>query len=260
MIYTKPNMSRAWCNNGAKVQPSDGKIDSGWGAEKPPFQNENWIQNRADLYLQHLDERGAPNYDSQVIYSKGSRIFNIDQHWESLVNSNLGNPVTAGGGFWIPVRELENPVGVVVVWPLNGAPVGFLQCNGSIVSQATYPRLFDFLGQRYGGATGTFKLPDYRGYSLRGTDNGRGVDPDSISRTDRGDGTTGDNVGTVQQDEFFSHSHPKPPGSGGFLASGGTHQSAGGSPIVDFIAQETGTRGGNETRMKNIGVNFIIRY
>ena len=252
-IYTKPDMRRAWCNNGAKVQPSDTKIDLGWVAEKPPYQNENWLQNRADLYIQHLEERGAPNYDTLVIYNKGSRIFSVDQHWESLQNSNLGNSVTAGLGWWIPVRELENPVGMVAMWPTIGVPDGWLVCNGSIVSQATYSRLFSFIGQQYGGATGTFALPDYRGYALRGTDSGRGVDPDAVSRTDRGDGVTGDNVGTVQQDVFKTHDHSIPTSfsTGG---GGGADQ-----PIIG-TGKRTGFTGGNETRMKNIGVNYIIRY
>lgn len=43
-----------------------------------------------------------------------------------------------------------------------------------------------------------FSLPDARGQFIRIWDNGAGVDPDAASRTDRGDGTTGDNVGTNQ--------------------------------------------------------------
>lgn len=257
MIYTKPDMRRAWCNSGQKVQPNDPKIDIGWIAEKPPFQNENWLQNRADVYLQHLEERGAPNWDPLVIYSKGSRIFNIDQHWESLKNSNLGNAVTAGLGWWIPVRELETPVGAMMMWPINGAPDGFLQCNGSIVSQVTYARLFSFLGQQYGGAAGTFALPNYQGYGLRATDNGRGIDPDAVARADRGDGVTGDNVGTVQQDQVINHTH----GYNNKVApfADGWSQ-GGGSRSVGDSADQTGSFGGNETRMKNINVNIIIRY
>jgi len=252
-VITKPDMRRAWCNNGAKAQPSDSKIDLGWVAEKPPYQNENWIQNRADVYLQHLDERGAPNYDPLIIYSIGSRVFNVDQHWQSLKNSNLGQPVTAGLGFWIPVRELENPVGVVTIWPMDGSPVGSLPCNGSLVSQITYPRLFSFLGQMYGGGFGTFALPDYRGYSLRATDYGRGIDPDSSARTNRGDGTVGDQVGTVQQDQFEVHDHTLP-------LSGGTGGGGGNDQPTIGAGRRSGFTGGNETRGKNIYVNLVISY
>lgn len=51
----------------------------------------------------------------------------------------------------------------------------------------------------------TFLLPDDRGRFIRAWDNGAGVDPDAASRTDRGDGTTGDNVGTLQDHALETH-------------------------------------------------------
>jgi|GEM_PF-2600241 len=64
------------------------------------------------------------------------------------------------------------------------------------------------LGDTYGGdGTTTFAVPDLRGYFLRGHDDGAGNDPDAVSRTDRGDGTTGDEVGTKQTSDVLSHEH-----------------------------------------------------
>ena len=73
----------------------------------------------------------------------------------------------------------------------------------------TYAELYDFIGTDYGSGDGstTFNIPDRRGLFPRSWDHGRGVDPDRSSRTDRGDGTTGDHVGTRQGDEFRSHYH-----------------------------------------------------
>lgn len=109
--------------------------------------------------------------------------------------------------------------GLIMAWPTNTAPNGWLECDGSAVSRTTYADLFAVIGTNYGSGDGstTFNLPDFRGYFLRGYDNAAGNDPDAASRTDRGDGTTGDNVGTKQADEFESHDH------GGSTGSGGSH-------------------------------------
>jgi hypothetical protein len=92
------------------------------------------------------------------------------------------------------------PTGAIVAWPTDTAPTGWLECDGAAVSRTTYSALFAVIGETYGdGDTATtFNLPDLRGEFIRGFDNGAGNDPDAASRTDRGDGTTGDNVGTKQ--------------------------------------------------------------
>ena len=55
----------------------------------------------------------------------------------------------------------------------------------------------------------TFNLPDYRGRFLRGLDSsGEGRDPDLMARYAMNPGgATQDNVGSIQDDNFKSHSH-----------------------------------------------------
>jgi hypothetical protein len=96
----------------------------------------------------------------------------------------------------------------------------------------------------------TFNIPDYRGEFRRGWDNTAGNDPDAGSRTDRGDGTTGDNVGTKQDHEFESHTHDF--GSG---TTGGIFVPVAGA----YVSRATGARGGNETRPRNVNVMPIIK-
>lgn len=83
---------------------------------------------------------------------------------------------------------------------LETAPDGTLVCDGAAYSRETYDELFAAIGVKYGEGNGTttFNVPDWRGYFPRCWDNGATVDPDRASRTDRGDGTTGDNNGTKQ--------------------------------------------------------------
>lgn len=99
--------------------------------------------------------------------------------------------------------------GTTMLWHTSTIPAGWLECNGAAVSRTTYAELFGVLGTSYGpgdGAT-TFNLPDYRGKFPRGWANGSTNDPDRASRTNRGDGTTGDQPGTNQAAATASHTH-----------------------------------------------------
>lgn len=80
--------------------------------------------------------------------------------WGGKLNSSLTKVDTVLG----VVAE----VGMMQLWPASTAPAGgyWLLCDGSAVSQTTYPDLYALLGSTYnkGGETaGTFRLPDLRG-------------------------------------------------------------------------------------------------
>jgi len=156
-------------------------------------------------------------------------------------------------------EELEQgtPVGIINAWPTATAPTGWLECDGSAVSRTTYADLFAVIGEDYGNGNGstTFNLPDFRGEFLRGWDNGAGNDPDSGSRTDRGDGTTGDNVGTKQDYEVQSHTHPTNFGSD----SGGNDNYFTTVGVNNAGSSSTNASGGNETRPRNVYVMWIIK-
>ena len=147
------------------------------------------------------------------------------------------------------------PVGIIQMWSLNISPSDYLECNGAAVSRITFSDLFMVIGSTYGNGNGstTFNLPDYRGEFLRGWDNGKSSDPDSGSRTDRGDGTAGDNNGTKQDNELESHTHSiqqrtvfNNSGSGSAAGNGDGNWG-------------TASTGGNETRPRNINIMYIIK-
>lgn len=179
-------------------------------------------------------------------------------------------------------REDDKPVGTIITTALTAAPKGYLECDGSEVSRTTHARLFGELGVIYGNGDGstTFNLPDYRGRFLRGFDNTAGTDPDAGSRTDRGDGTTGDAVGTKQLDAMQGHHHTQEhtnanfqftntPSTGsvnsGFLDgsnTAGSHPSS----TPHHLAKDPYTDGTNgtprtssETRPANINVMYCIK-
>lgn len=147
------------------------------------------------------------------------------------------------------------PIGIPVPSPIEIVPDGWITYEGGTELIAEYPLLYAFLGTRYGGdGITTFGIPDYRGYALRGWDHGAGIDPDAASRTDRGDGTTGDFVGTKQEDEFNSHDHTV---FGSLTGGVGTTRRALSGTGGDDV--QSAYSGGNETRMKNINVLWIAR-
>jgi microcystin-dependent protein len=75
------------------------------------------------------------------------------------------------------------PVGFIGQWPLPDPPPGWLLCDGSEVSRATYPELWDWVNSNglvaaglYGNGNGatTFSLPDGRGRFPRSPSSGLG--------------------------------------------------------------------------------------
>jgi len=132
--------------------------------------------------------------------------------------------------------------GLIVTCP-NGVQAGFLECDGSLLSRATYAVLFNVIGEKYGAGDGssTFQIPDLRGEFIRGFDNGRGVD-------------SGRAEGSTQLDEFKSHSH-----TNGRTTYWNNGIPAGGNP-TSSTPSTTGTTGGDETRPRNVAMTFCIKY
>ena len=172
-----------------------------------------------------------------------------------------------------PVNTSPVVTGSVTMWPVETPPADYLLCDGSAQNRTTFADLFAVLGVIYGDGDGstTFNLPDYRGRFMRGTDDGAGDDPDAASRADRGDGVTGDNVGTRQNFALQNITGSLNVGSGSRLTSGS------GAFSVSNATSSGAATGGNsgelaasfnasnvvetstETRPRNIYINYIIK-
>jgi microcystin-dependent protein len=161
------------------------------------------------------------------------------------------------------------PPGVVLAFAGTSTPTGYLACDGTAVSRATYSNLFTAIGVTHGQGDGstTFNTPDYRGRFLRGVDGAIARDPDRAARTAMATGgNTGDNVGSVQLDAMQGHRHnynrnsAAATGSTSFASAGAIGASTG-TGILDPTADGTnGTpRTTSETRPLNAYVNFIIK-
>lgn len=109
MAVTKPShlSSKMWANTGSLETPDDVKIDSGWVAEVPKSQVENWVQNRQDKAIGHINERGLAEWDSSTDYiASKSYVQGSDGNvYVSVQNSGPSNipqnPVTdLSGTYW----------------------------------------------------------------------------------------------------------------------------------------------------------------
>jgi microcystin-dependent protein len=143
------------------------------------------------------------------------------------------------------------PAGAVMAFAMPTAPAGWLICDGSTVAKDDYPTLFAAIGYTYGGSGTNFRLPNYQGYFLRGLG---GVDPDAPIRT----------IGSIQQDRFQSHRHLDPNAT-----NVGTDQLPASSAYTPDFNPATWTSYDeftindgpcNETRPKNIAVQYCIKY
>lgn len=83
------------------------------------------------------------------------------------------------------------PSGVIFDYAGTSAPSGWLECDGSVVSQTTYANLFTAIGSSWntgGEGGGNFRLPDFRRRA-------------SVGRGGSGTGTLGNTVGNTGGEE-----------------------------------------------------------
>ena len=131
------------------------------------------------------------------------------------------------------------------------ASQGWLVCDGEEYSEEEYPELENTIGTIYGTSRpGMFKVPDLRGRFVRGVDAGAGRDPDAGARSG-GDERT--KLGSLQEDEFKSHTHTSTREN----VEGPANIRSGGAGWIN--QGKTSATGGKETRPKNIYVNWIIK-
>jgi microcystin-dependent protein len=242
------------------------------GSTTATINTDQGIDSWAKLVFQNKStswEIGTSNgYENDQFYvnstTHGAAGFTLDVGGNIGLNGNVtvtGNISATGSfsGFGIV------PIGSIMPFagPKSNIPNGWLLCDGSAVSITEYASLYAVIADIYGpgdDSSTTFNLPDYRGMFLRGTDDGANQDPDAALRTGQVNsngayGTaSGDTVGSRQADEFANHSHSYQVST--YVGKG--NGSWDGS-YWDNGAATTGEDGGNETRPKNVYVNYLIR-
>jgi hypothetical protein len=146
------------------------------------------------------------------------------------------------------------PTGAVMPFAMNSAPTGWLAADGTQYAKTgTYATLFAAIGVTYGetngaGGAGTthFRVPDLRGYFVRGAGT-------------NADGVTSGTFGAKQADELKTHTHQYSAFNSGDLASGGSFvvRPAGWPSSFNY---NTSPSGGTETRPANIAMLYCIKF
>lgn len=184
----------------------------------------------------------------------------------------------------------ELPVGSVIAFAGEiGPPAlgisnieiqGWMICDGRELHVTDYPELFAVLGFRYvlhgdphefqpsdsdqdsDHEPARFRIPDLRGYFLRGVDMGTGTDPDNSTRK-LPNGQQSDAVGSMQQSALMDHTHAysqattataEPAENTAGAQSPRQAQTAGPTPPNGLWVSKT------ESRPVNIYMYYIIKY
>lgn len=81
-----------------------------------------------------------------------------------IVNVLGANPAGSAADL-TALLPILSPIGSIVMYGSNVVPAGWLLCDGTAVSRATYASLFAIVGTTFGPGNGstTFNLPDMRG-------------------------------------------------------------------------------------------------
>lgn len=112
MEIQKPStLNSIWAVAGERVKPDDSKIQQGWVVEIPPLQYENWIGNRRDTALAHINQHGIPTWDQYTRYIAGkSYVQGSDGFiYKALTDNFNANPITDSNSWTTAFVSADSP-------------------------------------------------------------------------------------------------------------------------------------------------------
>ena len=107
------------------------------------------------------------------------------------------------GSSFEPIKTPIIPTGVIEMFAGSVAPIGWLICDGSIVSRVAFSDLFKIIGTTYGvgNSNSTFTLPDMRGRLPIGVGSGSSLTTRALAAT------FGAETATLAETNLPSHTH-----------------------------------------------------
>jgi microcystin-dependent protein len=169
----------------------------------------------------------------------------------------------------------EPPVGTVIVFAGDLTVVaterrlvsqGWIPCDGRPIAIHGHHDLYRAIGRLYSPsatAKDAFCVPDYRGQFLRGVAQTAAQDPGIGSRTAPAGGSDPKSVGSAQAGMVEKHQHHYQALEG--VQVGNTGSGGGTPPLTPQATSDlldaggTQTLSGEETRPKNVYVNYLIK-
>jgi hypothetical protein len=114
---TKPlGLSNIWANGGTKIDPGSAKVNIGWVVQLPPYEYQNWVDNRQDQALAHISQHGIPEWDGQTEYQG---LLSYTQGSDGMIykciqtNTNKDPSNTLNGQYWAVAFETYGSVALV---------------------------------------------------------------------------------------------------------------------------------------------------
>ena len=120
-LINKPDVTKIWAATGPTSAPPDTKIASGWGPEMMPLEWENYLQNRTDVMLNHISQRGIPEWDAITEYQAG-RSYTTGSNgvvYLAVTTNTNANPVTDSGVNWTRAFPSASGGGASGIWGIT---------------------------------------------------------------------------------------------------------------------------------------------
>jgi len=232
----------------------------GWAAEtvatnRPFLEDMNAIDVVFGYMLSYILQMGIAEYDAGTTYYTDSYCQIAGQIYQSLTDNNTGNAPASSPSDWRPGIGSKNTEvsGVIKQYAGTIAPTGYLICDGSAISRATYASLFAICSTTFGAGDGstTFNIPDLRtripvGYKSGDADFGTlggtlGEKTHTLTVAEIPDhhhtiNTYDDNIGSGNQVRGAAANNPIGSVTGGVVGStGGTHNNIQPSIVLNYI-------------------------
>lgn len=173
--------------------------------------------------------------------------------------------VTSG----ITTNPPDVPTGTIIPYGGASAPSGYLLCDGTAYSRATYAELFAIIGVSYGNGNGssTFNVPDLRGRSVVGAGVGSGggrtssgVPTGGVALTSRARGDyTGEENHVLTIAELAAHTHTTASFGWSVATSAATPKATDNTLLNSASTGSTGSDTAHNTMQPSMVTNFIIK-
>lgn len=158
-IAKPSNLNNIWAATGTKVDPGISKTSIGWVVQLPPYEYQNWVDNRQDTAIAHINQHGIPEWDANteyqgnLSYSQGSNglIYKCVKTNTGLDPTNANNSLSWVRAFedFGSVQVVQNALNVHLnnYATLSGITNTVLaRANLSVYSQAETNAIYAFKG------------------------------------------------------------------------------------------------------------------
>lgn len=125
---SKPNdLSVIWASSGDVVKPTPTKIATGWEIEVPPRQWFNWLDNRQDSAIAHINQFGVAAWDGNTEYQGNfSLVMGRDGRVYKAKVTNAGQD---------PVLDTLNTYWVAVMGDVTEVSSDYTLLPGGVIMQ-----------------------------------------------------------------------------------------------------------------------------